>query len=479
MPNEVGAAFRAWVLNQHPANATVHALDDDRIRLATSRSKAEVNCYPDMGDREICELIIVRAGEEDASFFLHFVLDDLTRAQELFDEMAEVLATNEQHQTTRVMLCCTSGMTTLFFASKLNDMAHTLDLQYEFVAMPFTQAIGATEHFSAILLAPQVAHLRHDMARAHPHALVFEIPGKVFGTYDTKAALRLLMHALHDDEPLTADAESLRPMRDLNNDFCILVITLFAMRAGSRLSYRLYDCGQGILDGMVRKPKLNFRDIEDLIETMGARSVQLDELDAIGIAVPGVVSNGIVRLRDLDVDGLDLGPHLSERFGLPVFVDNNCNAATVACYMSQCEHESVMFFRQELGHDAGGLGTVLKGRLVRGNQSLAGEPKFFEKRFSYEPYASYDDARWTSEGMFQIATNVTLASMALTAPEAVYLAVDTVDDVMALRAELAREMGEHYVPDIHIVDDYPERVYLGEMALCVKRLREKPTWPEE
>lgn len=471
MKSEVGTAFRAWVLTQHPADATVRMEHGGQIVLDTSRSRAEVNFYPHADEREICELRIVRHGDQEASFFLHFVLENLTRAQELFAEMAEVLTANERQQTTKALLCCTSAMTTTFFANKMNEAAQALGLQYEFCAMSYTQALQTTQDFAAIMLAPQVAHQRHDMAQAHPHALVFEIPGKVFGTYDATAAIRLLMHALHDDEPAVVDTVGLSPIRDLANDYRILVITLFAVRAGSLLSYRLYDHGRGILDGLVRKPKVNFRDIEDLIETMEARSVRLDELDAIGIAVPGVVSGGIVRLRDLDIDGLDLGPHLSKRFGLPVFVNNNCNAAAVACYMSQREHESVMFFKQELGHEAGGLGTVLGGRLVQGNQNLAGEPKFFERRFSYAPYDSYDDARWTAEGMFQIATNVTLASVALTAPEAVYLAVDTVDDVVALRAELAREMGEHYVPDIHLVDDYPERVYLGEMALCVKQLR--------
>ena len=473
MTDKVGKLFREWVLTQRPAKAKVRELGPNRIRFDAQQSQAEVNFYPHTDGREICELRIVRFGEQEASFFLHFVLDDLVRAQELFVEMSDVLVANEHVRATKVLLCCTSAMTTTFMASKMNETAQTLGLDYEFSAMSVTRALGSNDDYAAILLAPQVAHLWHDMARAHPNALVFEIPGKVFGSYDALAAVRLVTHALHDERLPDRDVESLSPMRDLHNGFRILVITLFALREGSRLGYRLYDSSVGILDGMVRKPKVNFRDIEDLIETMQARNVDLGTLDAIGIAVPGVVSKGIVRLRDLDVDALDLGPHLTKRFGLPVYVDNNCNAAAVACYVSQCEHESVMFFRQELGHEAGGLGTVLGGRLVRGHLSLAGEPKFFEKRFLYEPYAGYDDARWTSEGMFMIATNVTLASVALTSPDAVYLAVDTVDDVIALRAELAREVGEDLVPEVYVVDDYVERVYMGEMALCVQKLRRK------
>lgn len=470
MENTVGSRFREWIGQQRPAGATFQAQSQSQLLLMCQSSHAQINFYPYVEDVEICELCIYRNEEESPSFYLHFVLDDLARAQELFGEMAEVLEANEQRQTTHVLLCCTSAITTTFFADKLNSVAQGLGLDYEFEAMPYVQALTDPGDYPAIMLAPQAAHMRRDLAAAHPRSLVFELPGKVFGTYDAAGALHMLMHALGDGREQPKDVESLRPMRSSKGDFNVLVITMFALRREARLGYRLYRGGMPILEGLVRKAELDFRDVEDLIQTMGARNVDLGELDAIGIAVPGAVTNGVVHLREFSSEAMDLGPHLSERFGIPVFVDNNCNAAAVACYVSQRDYENVVFFKQEFGHLAGGFGTVLHGHLVLGSHSMAGEPKFFERRFSYEPYGSYDDARWTYEGMFQIATNVTLASIALISPEAVYLAVDTVDDVVALRAEIAREVGDDRVPAIHIVDDYVERVYLGEMAMCTQRL---------
>lgn len=471
MPH-VGETFRSWVLDQRPAGVRPHAIDNDKIRLETTHSLAEVNFYPYEDDREICELRITQKGEDDSSFFLHFMLDELDRAQELFDDMATALAESEEHDTTRVLLCCTSALTTTLFATKMGEVARTLGLDYEFSALSYDRALLAASSYDAVLLAPQVAHLRQEMAARNPGTMVFEIPGQVFGSYDAAAAVRLLMHALRDDA-LEQGMALLEPIRNLRNHYRILVITLFSLRKGSRLGYRLYDHGKPILEGLVRKPRLDFRDIEDLMETMGARSVDLKSLDAVGIAAPGIVSKGSVRLPGLDEGGINLGPHLTKRFNVPFYVDNNCNAAAVACYVSQSEYNSVSFFRQEFGHFAGGLGTVLNGRVVRGNKNLAGEPKFFEHRFAYEPYTSYDDARWTAEGMFQIATNVCTATISIVSPEALYVAVDTVDDVDALRAELAHELGDEFVPAIYLVSDYIERVYLGELALCVQKLRAK------
>ena len=469
--SRTGDAFRSWVLKQHLANARCYANGSSKIRFETARSIAAVNFYPYEGGHEICELRITRKGDDASLFFLHFVLDDLDRAKELFADMASALAEDDRHEITRILLCCTSALTTTLFAHKMAEVARTLGLEYEISALPYDQAIVEAPRYDAVLLAPQVAHLRQEMSARNPDTMVFELPGQVFGTYDAPAAVRLLMHALHDDDYLGRDAESLKPIRDLKNRYRILVITLFLLRNGARLGYRLYDHGEPILEGLVRKPKLDFRDVEDLVETMGARSVDISGLDAIGIAVPGIVSHGAVHLQMPGIDDLDLGPHLAQRIGVPIFVDNNCNAAAVACYVSQRAHESVMFFRQEFGQEAGGMGIVLRGHLLHGNQGLAGEPRFFQRRFAYPPYLDYNDARWTAEGMFQIATNVSAATIAIVSPEAIYLAVDTVDDPVALRAELAHELGDEYVPAIYTVDDYIERVYLGEMALCVQKLR--------
>lgn len=469
-----GAEFLAWVMEQRPAGITPERAGEKSVRIQLDDSHAEVNLYPFEGS-DICELRIVRESDEDSTFFLHFMLDDPARARELFGEMAEVIEGGANATTTPVLLCCTSAMTTSLFAHKMGEAAEAMGLPYEFSAVSVDRALGTDgDGFAAILVAPQAGYMRRQLAEAHPHTLVFEIPAKVFGSYDAPAAVRLLAHALRDDQPEQADGADLRAARDLPIDYRILVITFFSTRGGARLGYRLYDHGRPITEGVVRKPVVDFRDIEDLIQTMGARGVNLSTLDAIGIAVPGITAKGMVRLMGFTPgnEPFNLGPHLMARFGLPVLVHNNCNAAAVACYNSQDEFENVIFFRQELGHEAGGFGTVLNGELHRGKGSLAGETKFFETRFAYEPYGSYDESRWSAGGMFQIATNVLLAASSLIAPDVAYVAVDTVDDMDALRDALAEEISPDLLPELRVADDYIGLVYLGTMELCARQLHD-------
>ena len=112
-----------------------------------------------------------------------------------------------------------------------------------------------------------------------------------------------------------------------------------------------------------------------------------------------------------------------------------------------------------------------------------------ESLFSYSQ--SYTDALWSDEGMLQIARNVALAGISLISPEAFYFAVDTVDDMDELRRAITSTatnphgecllapngkpllgLPDDLVPSLHVVDDYVERVYLGEMALCLQKLRD-------
>lgn len=491
--SDIGQAFRGWIMQQRPRGiAPVSEIrgSHECIHIDAGPAVAQVDIWPYKDGLEIAEYQIVRTTEPDPVFFLHVLLDDLDRAKELFGEMTEALDDVVAHTTTRILLCCTSALTTSLFAHKMSEAAKTLSLDYDFTAMSVDRVLRATDTYDAILLAPQVRHLRKDIAAAHPNALVFEIPAKTYGSYDALGALRLLMHALRDASlPDERRTDTTRVARDLSNDYRILIITLFTLRDSSRLGYRLYEHGMAIAEGAVRKPRLDYRDIEDLLETLDGRGVPIEALDMVGIAVPGVAYHGVVSLPNAVKGDYDLGRHIRERFGFRTSVDNNCNAAAVGCYVGQDRYESVMFYRHELGHVAGGLGTVIDGTLLKGRHNLAGEPKYYESLFHYDP--SFDEMIWSEDGMFQIARNVTLSHIALISPEAIYLSVDTVDDMEKLRGALASDipilddrcilagpqgtpllgLPEELIPDLYVVDDYVERVYLGEMALCLQKLR--------
>ena len=468
---EKGREYRDWILGQTIEGVTATAPDDDRIRFTLGHATAEINFYP-LDDAEICELRVVRAADGDSTFFLHFDLkaNDLGHARELFGELSAALAEEGAHETARILLTCTSAFTTSMFAAKMNEVASTLSLGYAFEALPLDEAVVATGTYAAIMVAPQAAYMRSRLAAAHPDALVFEIPGKVFGTYDAAGAIGLLMHALREVETVTDRRVPLKVVRDLSDDRCVLAITVFSLSGAARLGWRLYRRGESAREGAVRRPCLDLDDVADLIEMLSVGEVDLTELDAIGVAVPGVTYRGMVQVPGNETDVRDLGHALTERFGVPVYVDNNCNAAAVGCYVSQDEVENLVFFRHAFGHPAGGMGTVIDGRILKGHLNLAGEPKFFGGLFDYG--RAMDEIRWTAEGMHEIARCVSLAAISIVAPDALYLSVDTVDDAAEFASSLAKDLGEAFVPTVHVVGDYVERVYLGTLAMALQKLRD-------
>jgi hypothetical protein len=141
VPTNVGKTFRSRLRARELAGCAIVAAGDDHYSIDCAEAHDEVNIYP-MGDEpKIVEMRLERSSDGEPVFFLHFALEDEGRASALLDEMGEALRELREHQVTRILLCCTSGITTTFFANRLNEAAGALSLGYEFSALPFESAV--------------------------------------------------------------------------------------------------------------------------------------------------------------------------------------------------------------------------------------------------------------------------------------------------------------------------------------------------
>lgn len=471
--SDIRKSYRAWVAAQVPEGCTVEVLDDDHVRFEGTAAIGEVNFYCMEPDPDIVELRVFRRGfEDDTEFFLHFELVDEERARELFVEMVDALSEHAADETTHVLLCCTSGMTTMLFAGKMNEVAETLHLNIDFVALPVDEAIVEGPKYAAVLVAPQAGYRRAELDAAMPAGLpVVEVPAKVFGSYDAGTAVRITLEALgRGFRPPGVVKADTRIVRDLDNDKKILVICAVNSVKYAEMGYRVYDHGEVVAQGMTFKRRRDIHDIDDVLASAKVDGVDTASLDAIGVALPGVVYRGSVRFSHTAAENdYDMGRRLSKRFGAKVFLDNNANAAAVGCYVTQDQYESVLLHTQQTGYLVGGQGLVVDGRLVKGRKNYAGELNAISQRMklSMDPHA----ACWDAEGMLEIVANHITATCCAVSPDAVYVAVKMVPDMDALRAEMARTMQEEFIPDLIYVDDYRERIFLGELALCLQKLK--------
>lgn len=474
--SEIGRTFREHVLSTILPDCSVTQADNDHIVLNCEHARGEVTFY-DLGDEfpEVVELRIVDPSyPDDARFFLHFELDNEERAEQLFGEMVEELAEQNSFETRRVLLCCTAGLTTTMFANKLQEAADTLSLDYTFEAIPLAQATAEGGIYDAVLLAPQVGYQRKAVAEAFPDAAVVQIPPKVFASYNTGATLKMVMHMLSDNTIYPAeDEDGLKLKRDFVTKERIMVITCIRRPKNGWTGWRIYDHGEIVAQGSATKRRPTWRDIEDIIATVPMKGWNVSDLDAIGIAVPGVVNQGSVTFSSFSGYGdYELGRKLSEKYGVKVFVDNNANAAAVGCYVSQDTYDSVVLHTQQTGHLVGGQGIVVDGHLLKGRKNYAGQlGPLFAAINGVDEKRNWDLA-WTPEGMRRVVVPVLAADVSLVAPDAIYIAVDLLYDMDTVHKDLEAYFGDEaeFIPDLVRVENYRELIALGELALCLQKL---------
>ena len=97
------------------------------------------------------------------------------------------------------------------------------------------------------------------------------------------------------------------------------------------------------------------------------------DVEAVGFGIPALVEDGVsVFSNHLPIDDVPFRDLMTERLGIPVYVDNDANAAVVA----EHRHGAARGFDHAvliaLGTGIGG-GLVLGGRLYRGARGFGGE----------------------------------------------------------------------------------------------------------
>ena len=93
-----------------------------------------------------------------------------------------------------------------------------------------------------------------------------------------------------------------------------------------------------------------------------------DRVAAIGLGVPANLERGtrkVLQATNIELDDFDLAAHMRERFGLPVGIENDAGAATLAEWRLGAGRDVSNLVMLTLGTGIGG-GIVLDGELYRG-----------------------------------------------------------------------------------------------------------------
>ena len=422
--------FREWINNQKRDYYHLHQseTDPDAIIIENEYCYSYVTFNPQC----IIELCVMNKRTDEMAFYLHFQFKTLKHAISLFEEMDQCIKKMIDQPICRLLLCCSGGMTTAFFADKIKNGIKVLNLNMEVAATSYQKIYNVAQNYAS---------------------------------YNVGALITFVEESLkHKENKYNGYVEPLASMMEIKTNKNVLAVSINANGENSHISYRLYNSHQDIvLDSNIIKSNIKLQDVLDALDTV---VLQNEMIDVISIALPGVMVEGNVYSGIIEGGNHQLKERLEKRYEKEIYLINDVNAAVVGYYASQNEYKSLAFLFQPIGRMAGS-GIVVNGQLVRGMDHLAGEVALLPLKLS----DSYLNLANTPEGTLELVTKNIMSIIAIVSPEAIVVYSDLILDSQDVSDEIKKSLSQYSLkvyPKIIKVENILEYILLGTMILSAK-----------
>ncbi|MFQ6792558.1 MAG: ROK family protein [Thomasclavelia sp.] len=455
--------FYYWVLSQkrdfYRCKQDKHNCQNIIIEAENSQGIITFNKF------NIIELTVTNKAKQKTEFYLHFQMKNLHHAKMLFEEMIETIKKISNTPTTKILLCCSGGLTTGFFAQKINETAKLLDLDIEANATRYLDVYEKGIDYDFILLAPQISYLCANIQKVLKNQQVIKIPPRVFAKYDVLKIINLVKDLSNKLPQYSKSSNRLLIKRDIQLKSMILCLSVYKNSGKVYIDYRIYDQNKkSIYENEIIKQTIAIEDVFDVLDIVLAT---YPDIKTIALSMPGIVNAGKVSSTFVaNANNRDLQKELKETYQRDFILANDINAAAIGYYAVQERYNSFCFLFQPIGLDAG-LGTVINGELVQGNYHLAGEVKFLPMQLSDDKA----NLNKTPEGIVELVSKMLITISSIIAPEVFIIYSDMVDDVNVIKNKIedvfASEV-EDFNIEIYKVEHLQEYILAGLMLLCAK-----------
>ena len=189
--------FKKWIIDHQNDDCQINVESEQTIKLTTSYGEATIQ-FTDVTNGTIVEFNIISYKNQEVQFYLHFELNDENHAHQLYDEMIETLIGLKDKKTTRVLLSCSSGLTTSMFADNLNSVVEMLGEDYHFDAVAYSNIYEQVENCDLVLIAPQIGYMLKRLQESLPDKLVLQIPTATFASYDAIGAIKFIQSEIEN-----------------------------------------------------------------------------------------------------------------------------------------------------------------------------------------------------------------------------------------------------------------------------------------
>lgn len=460
MTSAIAEEFTSFIMNRKDSAYTIRPFDDDEghhIGYDTPYALASVTMH-EIGTMDVTELKIVRKKDDKTVFYLHFELKDLDHAKELFEEMLSSLKAMKDEEKITVLLCCTSGITTSYFNSRLKEASDVLDLNYTFKAVSYNRLYMEAYDADVILLAPQIGYLRDKVAEILNDKVVVKIPASVFASYDVNQLIRVVDNALSEKKK-TEDQKRI-PSEQLAFRILsrTLVICILIQNQNVRISYRVYEDRQIIRHDEVIKKTYRLNDLEDVLDVVLAR---VKDIEDVIIVTPGIYHNGILTFRQPGIINVNVDDRFGEKYRRPITFINDANAMALGYYGLQKKYDSLCFYFHPISKRTPGIGTIIKGHLLTGSHDLSGEMQFVINTLGIAD--RIEELARTPEGTLQIISYYLNDLIAYIDPPAIVISCDFLTSTQELKELLEIMVRKDGVPDLIRVSSPEEYMYTGAL----------------
>ncbi len=450
--------YKDWILNHNIKGCKVEHLhkNHDSIRFISPYGKAEINFYA----QNIVELSVYEHDDDEPKFYLHFQMNNMVHAITLFNEMIKSLLQLEYEVKTKILLCCTGGLTSSHFASKIQDVCNLLSLDFEIEATSYNQLFTIGQDYDVILLAPQISYNYTKVKLILKDKLILRIPPVIFAKYDVKGILTIV------EEELSRYEKEVKEVKTLYSDYLqhidsrILCISANRYRQNIHIAYRMYDHGKIIVNKENIKERITIEDICDVIDTM---LLQYPEIEIIGLTVPGIINHGKVDNEVfVGIGAFDFRNYFKHRYKQQFVITNDVNTAVIGYDQVDPQYDSLAFLFQPIRSYAG-AGILINHQLVVGKNNVAGEMQYLPGLRDKEFYT-------TPEKILEVVKKEMLSIISVIGPDAIVLYCPMIPHIQELKDQLSKEIPEMYIPNIIEIDDLTEFIFLGLSYLCYKEV---------
>ena len=246
----------------------------------------------------------------------------------------------------------------------------------------------------------------------------------------------------------------------------ILCIYMIYENTQKILNYAVVNLlGNIIEEHSMVKDCIDYDEIKNIVEEL---IHQYENIEAIGIGIPGVVTKtNVIDFCDIEeLDNCSLAERLTDTFGKYVVIENDMNLIAYGLYQAGEYEEStsiavVSFFKDNWP----GSGIIVDGHIIHGNTNFAGE-------VSYLPFGcTHDEQKQLLKdrtGIIQIVSKTICSLAAIINPQAIVMTGTMLtDDILEeIRNSISEIIPTKHIPQILLENDI-NKYYLNGLSSMI------------